>query len=68
LEEAIAREFPEEVSGLRKKVFIDYEFRPISRKFINTCAHLEIERIFTTYENPKGNNVLGYGKHYTYRR
>jgi len=55
LEGAVLREFPEGVSGRGLSLVSDNGSQPSSRKFMEASRLLNIEQIFTSYDNPKGN-------------
>lgn len=52
---AVNDEFPDGVRGKELKLISDNGSQPTSRSFIGDMATLEIEQIFTSYNNPKGN-------------
>jgi len=55
LDLALQQEFPDGVRGKRLKLISDNGSQPTAVKFIKNMAHLDIEQIFTSYNNPKGN-------------
>lgn len=55
LEEALLEEFPQGVRGQGLKLVTDNGCQPTSRSFVSFSAEVEIEQIFTSYNNPKGN-------------
>jgi putative transposase len=55
LEEAVLQEFPHGVRGQGLKLVSDNGCQPTSRSFLKVAATLEIEQIFTSFNNPKGN-------------
>ena len=55
LEMAVNREFPEGVRDQGLKLISDNGSQPTSRSFMRDMAILDIEQIFTSYYNPKGN-------------
>ena len=55
LEMAIDNEFPEGVRGKGLKLVSDNGSQPTSTAFMKDMTVLEIEQIFTSYDNPKGN-------------
>ena len=55
LDQALQMEFPDGVRGKRLKLISDNGTQPTSVKFIENMALLDIEQIFTSYNNPKGN-------------
>ena len=52
---AVNRQFPEGVRGHELHMMSDNGCQPTSRRFIQTCAELDIHQAFTSYNNPKGN-------------
>jgi transposase InsO family protein len=52
---AVNRAFPEGVRGSGLKLISDNGSQPTSVSFMSEMANLEIEQIFTSYDNPKGN-------------
>jgi putative transposase len=55
LEAAVLREFPPGVRGQDLKLVSDNGCQPTSRSFLQVTATLDIEQIFTSFNNPKGN-------------
>ena len=55
MEEAVIQEFPNGVRGQGLKLISDNGCQPSSRSFLKVTATLDIEQIFTSYNNPKGN-------------
>jgi len=55
VEMAINNQFPFGVRGHGLKLVSDNGCQPTSNSFIKEMAELEIEQIFTAYNNPKGN-------------
>lgn len=56
LNKATIKAFPEDgVRGKNVKLISDNGSQPTSKRYMAECRHLEIEQIFTTYDNPKGN-------------
>jgi putative transposase len=55
LEEAVLQEFPDGVRGQGLKLVSDNGCQPSSRSFLKLTAALDIEQIFTSFNNPKGN-------------
>lgn len=55
LDMALNSEFPGGVRGCGLKLVSDNGCQPTSVSFMKDMAHLEIEQIFTSYNNPKGN-------------
>jgi putative transposase len=55
LEEAVLQEFPNGVRGQGLKLISDNGCQPSSRSFLKVTATLDIEQIFTSFNNPKGN-------------
>ena len=52
---AVNRQFPDGVRGKGLRLISDNGSQPTSLSFMGEMAHLEIEQIFTSYNNPKGN-------------
>ncbi len=55
LEMGVNSEFSEGVRGKRLKLISDNGSQPTSTSFMRDMATLDIEQIFTSYNNPKGN-------------
>jgi transposase InsO family protein len=55
MEEAVLQEFPNGVRGQGLKLISDNGCQPSSGSFLKLTAILDIEQIFTSYNNPKGN-------------
>lgn len=55
LEEAVLQEFPHGVRGQELKLVSDNGCQPSSGSFLRMTATLDIEQIFTSFNNPKGN-------------
>jgi putative transposase len=55
LEAGVMSQFKEGSRGKKLKLISDNGCQPTSRLFMETCNTLEIEQIFTSYNNPKGN-------------
>lgn len=55
LEEAVLQEFSQGVRGQGLKLVSDNGCQPTSRSFLKVTATLDIEQIFTSFNNPKGN-------------
>lgn len=55
LDEAVNRQFPEGVRGKKLKVVSDNGCQPTSKSYMRYCSSVEIEQIYTSYSNPKGN-------------
>lgn len=55
LDMAINQEFPQGVRGRGLKLVSDNGSQPASLNFMRDMSALEIEQIFTSYNNPKGN-------------
>jgi putative transposase len=55
LEDAVLQEFPDGVRGQGLKLVSDNGCQPTSRSFLKVTATLDIEQIFTSFNNPKGN-------------
>ena len=55
LEKGLNREFPGGVRGNGLKLMSDNGSQPTSLSFMKACSKLEVEEVFTSYNNPKGN-------------
>lgn len=55
LETGLNREFPGGVRGHGLKLMSDNGSQPTSLSFMKACSNLEVEQVFTSYNNPKGN-------------
>jgi putative transposase len=55
LEKGLNREFPSGARGHGLKVMSDNGSQPTSLSFMKACSNLEVEQVFTSYSNPKGN-------------
>jgi len=55
LEKGLNREFPGGVRGHGLKIMSDNGSQPTSLSLIKACSNLEVEQVFTSYNNPKGN-------------
>lgn len=55
LENAIVNEFPQGVRDKGLKLISDNGCQPTATSFQDRCSALDIEQIFTSYNNPKGN-------------
>jgi putative transposase len=55
LEKGLNREFPRGVRGHGLKLMSDNGSQPTSLSFMKACSNLEVEQVFTSYNNPKGN-------------
>jgi len=55
LEKGLNREFPGRVRGQGLKLMSDNGSQPTSLSFMKACSNLEVEQVFTSYNNPKGN-------------
>ena len=55
LNKALNRKFPEGVRGHGLKLMSDNGSQPTSLSFMKACSNLEVEQVFTSYNNPKGN-------------
>jgi putative transposase len=55
LEKGLNREFPVGVRGNGLKLMSDNGSQPTSLSLMKTCSNLEVEQVFTSYNNPKGN-------------
>ena len=55
LDQGLNNEFPKGSRGKKLKLMSDNGSQPTSIEFIRSCGELEIEQVFTSYNNPKGN-------------
>jgi len=55
LNKALNKEYPQGVRGNSLKLISDNGSQPTSQTFMKTCSNLEVEQVFTSYNNPKGN-------------
>jgi len=55
LEKGLNREFPGGVRGYGLKLMSDNGSQPTSLSFMKACSNLDIQQVFTSYNNPKGN-------------
>jgi len=55
LEKGLNRKFLGGVRGQGLKLMSDNGSQPTSLRFIKACSNLEVEQVFTSYNNPKGN-------------
>jgi putative transposase len=55
LDEAVNRQFPGGVRGKGLRLISDNGCQPTSNAFHTYCCQTDIEQIFTSYNNPKGN-------------
>ncbi len=55
LNKAPNREFPTGVRGNGLKLMSDNGSQPTSLSFMKACSNLEVQQVFTSYNNPKGN-------------
>ena len=55
LEKGLSREFLGGVRGQGLKLMSDNGSQPTSLSFMKACSNLEVEQVFTSYNNPKGN-------------
>jgi len=55
LEKGLNREFPVGVRGHGLKLMSDNGSQPTSLSFVKACSNLDVEQVFTSYNNPKGN-------------
>jgi putative transposase len=55
LEDAMLQEFPHGGRGPGLKLVSDNGCQPCSRSFLKVTATLDIEQIFTSFNNPRGN-------------
>jgi putative transposase len=56
MEDAVLQDFPHGVRGQGLKLVSDNGCQPSSRSFLKVTATLDIEQIFTRFNNPKGND------------
>jgi len=52
---AICNEFPDGIRGKKLKLISDNGSQPTSISFMKEMSNLQIDQIFTSYNNPKGN-------------
>ncbi len=55
LNKALNREYPLGVRGQGLKLMSDNGSQPTSLSFMKACSNLEVQQVFTSYNNPKGN-------------
>jgi len=55
LEKGLNREFSTGVRGNNLQLISDNGSQPTSLSFMKACSNLEVEQVFTSYNNPKGN-------------
>jgi len=55
LEKGLNREFAGGVRGHGLKLMSDNGSQPTSLSFMKACSNLEVQQVFTSYNNPKGN-------------
>ena len=55
LEKGLNREYPQGARGNALKLMSDNGSQPTSLSFMKACSNLEVEQVFTSYNNPKGN-------------
>jgi len=55
LEKGLNGEFPGGVRGHGIKLMSDNGSQPTPLSFMKACSNLEVQRVFTSYNNPKGN-------------
>ena len=55
LEKGLNGEFPTGVRGQGLKLMSDNGSQPTSLSFMKACSNLEVEQVFTSYNNQKGN-------------
>jgi putative transposase len=55
LEKRLNREFPGGVRGKGLKPLSDNGGQPTSLRFMKACSNLEVDQVFTSYNNPRGN-------------
>ena len=53
LEKGLNREFPGGVRGKGLKLMSDNGSQPTSLGFMKSCSNLEVQQVFTSYNNPK---------------
>jgi putative transposase len=54
LEKGLNREFPGGVRGQGLKLMSDNGSPPTSLSFMKACSNLDLQQVFTSYNNPKG--------------
>jgi putative transposase len=55
LEKGLNKEYPQGVRGNNLKLMSDNGSQPTSLSFMKACSNLEVQQVFTSYNNPKGN-------------
>lgn len=55
LDEGVNRQFPHGARGKNLKLVSDNGCQPTSKSYMQYCSSVEIEQIYTSYSNPKGN-------------
>ena len=55
LEKGLNRKYPQGVRGTELKLVSDNGSQPTSLSFMKACSNLDIQQVFTNYNNPKGN-------------
>ena len=55
IEKGLNREFSGGVRGYGLKLMSDNGSQPTSLSFMKACSNLEVQQVFTSYNNPKGN-------------
>ena len=55
LNKALNREYAQGVRGNKLKLISDNGSQPTSLTFMKACSNLEVQQVFTSYNNPKGN-------------
>lgn len=57
LNDACNKQFPEGITSKSEKLYLvsDNGSQPTSKKYMQACSVMEIEQIFASYSNPKGN-------------
>jgi len=55
LEKGLNRQYPQGVRGNNLKLMSDNGSQPTSLSFMKACSNLDIQQVFTSYNNPKGN-------------
>jgi len=55
LNKALNKEYPQGVRENKLKLISDNGSQPTSLRFMKACSNLDIQQVFTSYNNPKGN-------------
>ena len=58
LEKGLNREFPGGVRGQGLKLMSDNGSQPTSLSFMKACSNLEVQQVFTSYNDPKFLQIL----------